>query len=192
MMPSRSCGGSASPPCPRSAEPALQKQTDRRGTKPCDHEPQRQGAGVYLIRPFRVYARLGVERRSQRAEQEQPAGAENDPRRHAGLVDEEDHDRCDEADQRCACEQTQPCELAVDGLAAQLEAKRFLRAPPLFFHLRALELEPRMVAIERFLERRDDDVGQPRFDFTGESLRRRRLRQRRFGWWRRGRKTLEP
>ena len=62
--------------------------------------------------------------------------------------------------------------------------------PPAHTRLRALvnqaftprrvrELEPRMVAIERFLERRDDDVGQPRFDLPGEALRRRGLRQRR-------------
>ena len=91
------------------------------------------------------------------------------------VVDEKDNDRCDEADQRRACEQAQSCQLAIDGLAPQFEAERFLRAPPLLFHLRALELEPRVVAIERFLERRDDDVGQPRFDLTGKSLRRRRL-----------------
>ena len=102
------------------------------------------------------------------------------------------NDRRDEADQRRACEQAQSCQLAIDGLAAQFEAERFLRAPLLLFHLRALELEPRVVAIECFLERRDDDIGQPRFDLTGNSLRRRRWRQRRFRRRRLGGKTLEP
>src|SRR5437773_122864 len=106
-------------------------------------------------------------------------------------MNKKDDDRCDESDQRGAGEQTQPCELSIDGLAAQLEAERFLGAPPLLFHLRALELEPRVIAIERFLERGDDDVGQPRLDLTGESLRRCGLRQRRFWRRRRGNGPLE-
>ena len=89
-------------------------------------------------------------------------------------MDEKDNDRCDQADQRRACEQAQSCQLAIDGLAAQFQAERLLRKPLLLFHLLALELEPRVIAIERLLERRDDDIGQPRFDLTGNSLRRRR------------------
>ena len=44
-----------------------------------------------------------------------------------------------------------------------------------------------MIAIERLLERRDDDAGQAGFDLTGEPLRGGGLGKR--GVWRRGVET---
>ena len=82
-------------------------------------------------------------------------------------------DRRDPADQRRAGEQPKPRELAIRRLAAQLEPQRLLGAAALLVELRPLELEPRVIAIECFLERRDDDVGQPRFELPGQALQRR-------------------
>ncbi|HEY0880854.1 MAG TPA: hypothetical protein VGD87_04950 [Archangium sp.] len=53
------------------------------------------------------------------------------------------------------------------GAAGYLE--RFFRAPPLFLELLTLELEPRVVAVERFLESGDDDVREPRLELAGQA-----------------------
>ena len=96
-------------------------------------------------------------------------------------MDAKHDNRRDPSNQRGAGQQPEPRELAIDGLAPQLQPKRFLGAPPLLFQLGALELESRVIAIERFLQRRDDDAGQAGFDLAGKSLRGGGLRKRRVG-----------
>ena len=85
-----------------------------------------------------------------------------------------DHRR-DPSDQRRAGEQAQATELAFGSLPPQLEARRFVRAPALFLELASLELQPRVIAVERFLQCRHDDVGEGGFE----------LRAERRGWRRR-------
>src|SRR6185369_16472665 len=70
-------------------------------------------------------------------------------------------------------------DLPIDRLPPQLQTKRFLRSTTLLLDLRALEFEARVIAIERLLERGDDNVGQACFDLPGEALSGGR-RQRRF------------
>ena len=59
-----------------------------------------------------------------------------------------------------AGEQTQPADLAIGGLALQLEPQRALGSLAFGVQLLTLELEPSRIAIERFLQRRDDDAGE--------------------------------
>ncbi len=71
-------------------------------------------------------------------------------------------------------DQPQLAERPLRGLTAQLGAQRFLGALPLRLHLRALEIHARAVAIERFLQRRDDDAGEPRFELAERAARGKR------------------
>ena len=76
----------------------------------------------------------------------------------------------------------------LDRLTPQLDAKPFLGPSPLILELRAFQFQPRMIPIERLLERGDDHSGEPRFDRSGQSVRhlprrRRRIRLRRIGSW---------
>ena len=86
-------------------------------------------------------------------------------------MDEQDCNRCNPADQGRARQQPQPSDLAIDQLAPHLQTKGFLRSTALLFELSALEFEPRVITIERFLQSGDDDVGQTAFDLVGDPLR---------------------
>ena len=93
-----------------------------------------------------------------------PSRAADQPRRQ--------EQRAEPAGDRDAGEQPQPADLAVARLPLQLEPQRALGALALRLELLALELEPTRVAIERFLQRGDDDAGQPRFEAAGRPRRR--------------------
>ena len=100
---------------------------------------------------------------------------------------EQHRDRCDPAYERGTCKQAQPRDLAIDRLPPELEPQRLLRPPSLLVDLRALQLQPRVIPIERLLQGGDDNIGEPRLDLAGKSLRGRGLRKRRFrrrdrGW----------
>ena len=100
-------------------------------------------------------------------------------------------DRRDPSNQGNAAKQSQSRKLPVYGLTPQLQPQRLVGPPPLLFQLGALELESRVIAIERFLERRDDNAGQAGFDLPGKSLRGGGLGKRRIWWGRCGCRTLE-
>ena len=100
-------------------------------------------------------------------------------------MDEHHRNRGNPADEGDACKQTQARGFSIDRLAAQLQAHSLLRAAPLLLYLRALQFEARVVAIERLLQRRNDNVGEAGFYLAGETLRRSGLRDRCVRWRRR-------
>ena len=127
------------------------------------------GAGVERPDRSRARRRLHVPapktpRRARRAGTPIRLPAPRGPAWRRAEASTQRHDRRDPSNQRRAREQPQPAELPVGRLAAQLQPHRFLGATPLFVELGAFELEAGMVAIERLLQRRDDDVGQRRFE----------------------------
>src|SRR5262249_4955528 len=73
-----------------------------------------------------------------------------------------------------AGEQTKPADFPIDRLPQQLELQRPLRAAPLRLELLALELQPTRIAIERFLQRGDDNAGETRLESAERRARARR------------------
>ena len=68
-------------------------------------------------------------------------------------------------------DEPQLAERAFRRLAAQFRGERLLGAPPFGLDLRALEIHAGPIAVERLLQRRDDDAGEVRFEPPGALFR---------------------
>jgi hypothetical protein len=63
-------------------------------------------------------------------------------------------------------------ELPIRSLTTQFDPHHFLSPPPLFIDLRALQFQPRAIAVKCFLQCGYDNVGQTRLELLRKCWRR--------------------
>ena len=111
---------------------------------------------------------------AERAKDEDPSAAQQAARESVAHPGHPYRERGREHPDPYRHERDEPnlAEGTVGGLAPQLSAQRLFRALPFGVEMRAFEIHPRAVAIERLLQRGDDDAGEARFDLPERRRRR--------------------
>src|SRR5438093_13137227 len=122
--------------------------------------------------------RLGNERCRERADEQHPSAAHRDFWGGAeGDEPSREEERAEPACRRNAGHEPETADLALACLAQELEPQRAIRTRALSLQLLAFELEATGVAIEGFLQRGDDDAGEPCLEMTERAAARGELRR---------------